>query len=205
MTLHLRIFTALLALTFFMLMAAGCSSTDKYVNVLYQPSVYAGGGGGNLYLTAAGEGSGSGKASGSKWTIGKVTNRDGNQTGNIVTTVAPVELILDAFTHELTKAGYKTIKAAALPTDVTKGVHIDRAEIKMENVSSLFKDEGSGRLTVSLELWKNGKNFKKLYFESAQSATALRGRDLLLQDILQKTLQGLMEKAVPEIIKELGK
>ena len=205
MTQLLRNITGMAVLALFMTMAEGCAATEKYVNVLYQPSVYAGGGAGNLYLTAAGARSEPGKTVSAKWKIGKVKDNDGNQTGDIVTTVAPVDLVLDAFNRELTNAGYKIIRVTALPDDVTKVISVDRTEIKMEDVSSIIKDEGTGRLTVSLELWKNGKKFKKLYYESGYSDSAFKGRDLLLQDILQKALQGIMEKAIPEIIKELGK
>ena len=205
MTLFVRIITGMSVLALFMVLAAGCAATDKYVNVLYQPSVYAGGGAGTLYLTAPGARSEQGKTASAKWIIGKVINNDGNQTGEIVTTIAPVDLVLDAFNRELTNAGYKIFRVTALPGDVMKGISVDRAEIKMEDVSSIYKDEGTGRLIVSLDLWKNGKNFKKLYYESAYSDSAFKGRDLLLQDILQKALQGVMEKAVPEIVKELGK
>jgi len=205
MTLLLRNITSMAVLALFMTMAERCAATEKYVNVLYQPSVYAGGGAGNLYLTAAGARSEPGKTVSTKWIIGKVKNNDGNETGDIVTTVAPGDLVLDAFNRELTNAGYKIIRVTALPDDVTKGISVDRAEIKMESVSSIIKDEGTGRLTVSLELWENGKKFKKLYYESGYSDSAFKGRDLLLHDILQKALQGIMEKAIPEIIKELGK
>ena len=192
-------------LALFMIMAAGCAATDRYVNVLYRPSVYAGGGAGNLFLTATGMHAEPGKAAGTKWIIGKVKNNDGSQTGDVVTTVAPVDLILDAFNRELTSAGYKIIRVNALPDDVTKGISVDRAEIKIENVSSIMKDEGTVRLTISLDLWKNKKKLKKIHYESGYSDAAFKGRDLRLQDITQKALQGLMEKAIPEIIKELGK
>ncbi len=205
MTLRMRNIGGLALFALFTTFAAGCATTDRKVTVLYQPSVYAHGGSGNLYLTAAGVHSASGKTGNTQLVIGKVKDTDGNQTGDIVTTVTPADLILDAFSRELSNAGYKVIRTNTLPGDVPKGISVATTEIKMEDVSSLIKDEGSGRLTVSLELWKNGKKFKKFYYESGYSDSAFKGRDLLLQDILQKALQGLMEKAVPEIIREMEK
>lgn len=205
MMLSVRNITCMAVLALFMTMAAGCAATGRKVTVLYQPSVYVGGGSGNLYLTAAGVRSEPGKTDSTQWIIGKVKNDEGNQTGDIVTTIAPADLFLDAFSRELANSGYKIISVNTLPEDVPKAISIAMTEIKMEDISSILKDEGSGRLTVSLELWKNGKKFKKLYYESGYSDSAFKGRDLLLQDILQKALQGLMEKAVPEIIRELEK
>jgi hypothetical protein len=55
-----------------------------------------------------------------------------------------------------------------------------------------------------LELWKNGKKFKKLDYEAQKSDFAIKDRDLLLPNILQNTLQDLMKQAVPDLIKAMG-
>jgi hypothetical protein len=76
--------------------------------------------------------------------------------------------------------------------------------LDLEEVSSIIKAEGSSRLIFSLELWKNGKKFKKSNYESRTSDFAIKDRDLLLPAILQNSLQDLMKQAVPDLIKELG-
>jgi hypothetical protein len=182
---------------------AGCA-TDRKITLLYQPSVFATGGSGTLYLAASESRPASGKADSVQWIIGKVKNSDGDTVGDVVTTVAPSDLIMDAFSQELTRAGYKVLRVKTLPGDVSKGVNISALKVNLVEVSSIVKSEGTSNLTVSLELWKNGKKFKKLDYKTGFSDYALKDRDLLLPETLQKALQTLMEQAVPEIIKDMG-
>ncbi len=191
-------------LIFLISMLAGCA-TDRKITLLYQPSVFATGGSGTLYLAASGARPASGKTDSVQWIIGKVKNSDGDTVGDVVTTIAPGDLILDAFNQELTRAGYKVMRVKALPGDVSKGVDVSGLNINMLEVTSIMKSEGKSNLTVSLELWKNGKKFKKLDYQTGFSDFALKDRNLLLPEILQKALQNLMEQAVPEIIRDMGK
>jgi hypothetical protein len=188
----------------FATLIAGCATYDRKVTLLYQPVVNAGGGSGELYLAASGRRAGTGKTGAVQWVIGKVENSDGEQVGNIVTTVSPNDMILDAFSRELKVAGYKVTQVNTLPADVSKGVVISLIDMSLEEVVSIVKADGQSRLTVTLELWRNGKNFKKLYYETRFSDFAIKDRDLLLPTTLQKTLQELMKQAVPEIIRQIG-
>jgi hypothetical protein len=192
-------------LALFFAMVAGCATTGKKVTILYQPVVNATGGSGELYLAAAAGRPEAGKPGVVQWVIGKVKNSDGDPVGDIVTPMAPGDLFQDALNRELTNAGYRVMRVNSLPGDVTRGLVVTMTNINLDEVSSIIKVEGSGRLSMSLELWKNGKAFKKLYYESGFSDFAIKDRDLLLPDILQNALQSLMKQSVPEIIKELGK
>lgn len=188
----------------FVALLAGCATYDQKVTLLYQPVVNAGGGAGELYLAAAGGRSGTGKAGAVQWIIGKVKNSDGEQVGDIVTTVSPNDMVLDAFSRELKVSGYRVTQVNTLPEDVSKGVVISLIDMNLEEVVSIVKAEGQSRLTVSLELWKNGKIFKKLYYQTGFSDFAIKDRNTLLPTTLQKALQELMRQAVPEIIKQIG-
>lgn len=190
---------------FFIAAIAGCATTGKKVTVLYQPVVNATGGSGELYLASASGKPDAGKPGVVQWVIGKVKNSDGDPVGDVVSPMAPGDLFQDALNRELTNAGYKVVRVESLPAGVGKGLFVTMTNINLDEASSILKDEGSGRISMSLELWKNGKAFKKLYYESGYSDFAVKDRDLLLPDILQKSLQSLMKQAVPEIIKELGK
>ena len=55
----------------------------------------------------------------------------------------------------------------------------------------------------SVELWKNGRKFRKLDYKSLLSDFAVKDRDLLSPTLLQKSLQEVMKQSVPEIIKAL--
>jgi hypothetical protein len=183
---------------------AGCA-TDRKITLLYQPSVFATGGSGTLYLTASGARPATGNGGSVQWIIGKVKNSDGDTVGDVVTTIAPADLIQDALNQELTRAGYKVIRVKTLPVDVSKGVDVSGLNINLVEVSSIMKSEGKSNLTLSLELWKDGRKIKKLDYQTGFSDFALKDRDLLLPETLQKALQNLMEQAVPEIIKDMGK
>ncbi len=198
-----RNFSRAAGLVFLVSILAGCA-TDRKITLLYQPSVFTTGGSGTLYLAASGARPGSGKAGSVRWVIGKVKNSEGDTVGDVLTAIAPADLVLDAFTQELTKAGYKVIRAKALPGDVAKGVDISGLNLNLVEVSSIMRSEGTSSVTISLELWKNGKKFKRLDYQTGYSDYAIKDRELLLPETLQKALQNLMEQAVPEIIKNMG-
>lgn len=183
---------------------AGCATYDQKVTLLYQPVVNAGGGSGDLYLSAAGGRAGTGKAGAVQWIIGKVKNSDGDQVGDIVTTISPNDMVLDAFSRELKVSGYRVTQVNALPEGVSKGVVVSSIDMNLEEIVSIVKVEGQSRLTVSLELWKNGKISKKLYYQTGFSDFAIKDRNTLLPTTLQKALQELMKQAVPDIIKQIG-
>jgi hypothetical protein len=189
----------------FAVLIAGCATYDQKVTLLYQPVVNAVGGSGELYLAAAGGRAGTGKAGSVQWIIGKVKDTDGVQVGDIVTTVSPNDMVLDAFNRELKVSGYRVTQVNTLPEGVSKGVVISSIDMNLEEVVSIVKVEGQSRLTVSLELWKNGKIFKKLYYQTGFSDFAIKDRNTLLPTTLQKALQELMKQAVPEIIRQIGK
>ncbi len=198
-------FVYMAAFLLFSAAIGGCATSGKKVTILYQPAVNATGGSGDLYLAGAAVRPETGKPGVIQWVVGKVKDSDGNPVGDIVSPMPPGDLFLDALNRELTNAGYKVARVESLPGGVSKGLAVTMTNVNLEDVSSIIKDEGSGRLSMSLELWKNGKAIKKLYYESGFSDFAIKDRDLLLPDILQKSLQNLMKQAVPEIIKELGK
>jgi hypothetical protein len=204
MTKLARKIVCVMACLIFSAMTAGCATLDQKVTLLYQPVVKAAHGTGEVYLATAKGDAWEGKPGAIQWVVGKVKEDSSGEVGEIVTPVAPGDLVLDAFNQELTAAGYRIIQVSALPPGVTKGIVITGTTLDLEEVSSIIKAEGSSRLIFSLELWKNGKKFKKSNYESRTSDFAIKDRDLLLPAILQNSLQDLMKQAVPDLIKELG-
>lgn len=178
-------------------MVAGCATGNRKVTVLYQPVVHDGTGVGDLYLA---ESPGSVGRADIEWVVGTVKNSDGVALGDIVTPIAPADLAVDALKQELTAAGYKVSTVGSLPQQVAKGVVVTGTEIRLEDRSSLVKEEGTSRVKITLELWKNGTKLKKLSYESSFSDFAVKDRESLLQATLQKALQDAMERAIPEII-----
>ncbi len=185
-------------------MFAGCASLDQKVTLLYQPVVKTAHGTGDVYLAMAKGEALHGKPGTIQWVVGKAEDSRSGREGEILTSVAPGDLVVDALKQELTAAGYRIIWVNSLPTEVTKGIVITRTDLNLVEDSSIIIADGSSRLTTSMELWKNGKMCKNIDYESGYSDFAVRDRDLLLPNILQNTLQDLMKQAVPDLIKGMG-
>ncbi len=177
-------------------LTAGCA-TNRKVMMLYQPTVHDGRGTGTLHLAAAPE---AGGRTDIQWIVGTVKNDDGEPVGDIVSPIAPVDLVTDALRQELSSAGYTVSTDGSLPPGAAKGVVVTGVEIHLGDVASLVKEEAKSRVKISLELWKDGAKIRKFTYESSFSDFAVKDRDQLLPTILQKALQGAMERAVPEII-----
>jgi hypothetical protein len=182
---------------------AGCAFTGKMVELPYAPVVNAVGGGGELYLARSAEpasSEGKGRAS---WIVGVMKNNEGERIGDVVTGVPPGELLLHAFAEEFRAAGYAVKTVGAIPSGAA-GINFSRLTIAMEQATSLMKVDARSRVTVVAELWQNGKPVATLDYEAAYADSAVTHRDQLLQFTLEKAVQALMKKAVPEIIGKVG-
>lgn len=184
----------------FAALVAGCATANQKVTVLYEPVVHDGTGTGDLYVA----GGDTADHADIQWVIGAVKNRDTEQVGDIVSAIAPADLVTDAFKQELALAGYTTNLVGSLPQGAAKGIVVSGADIRLDEVSSLIKVEGTSRVKVAVEMWKQGRVVKKLAYEARISDFAVRDREQLLPTILQKALQEIMKQAVPEVIKALG-
>ena len=182
---------------------AGCATVDRKVDVLYQAAAHGSGGTGDLYLASSASLAGLSRKAAVQWVVGKVKNKDGEKTGDVLITTAPDDLVMDAFKQELTAAGYKVMPVDKLPETVAKGVGTTGVTVELDETADFIKSEGVSRLTISVELWKNGRKFRKLEYRSTLSDFALKDRDLLLPALLQKSLQEVMKQAVPEIVRAL--
>ena len=180
------------------LLLSGCAAVDQNVNFLYQPTGLGRDGSGDLYLSQTAR-LGSGGSMTSQWIIGEIKDKDGNNTGNIVTTRSPADTFLDAFTREFKAAGYNVMPVKALPTGVTKGIRLEGVEIKLEEVDRVYKVETMCTVKVSLEPWRNGKSVKRLNYENTYTDTTVLDRDMILLKSMQTALQELMARVVREV------
>jgi hypothetical protein len=188
-----------------LMILTGCATYDQSVTMLYHPVTNAVGGSGELYLAATGMRPGTANSGNIKWIIGKVKYTDWRQSGDVLSKVSPNDMVLDALTREFTVAGYQVRQVNTLPEDANKGIVISLTDINLDEDSSIIKDEGSCRVTISLELWRSGNKVRKLDYQSKFSDEAIKGRDMLfLQTVLQNALQDVMKQAVPEIIRQMG-
>ena len=191
-----RLLPSLVTAAFFLLLS-GCAAVDQNVNFLYQPTAFGRDGSGDLYLSQTSLSASGG--SNAQWIIGEIKDKDGNNTGNIVTARSPADTVMDAFTREFKAAGYNVIPVNALPTGVTKGIRVESVEIKLEEVDRLYKIETMCTVKVSLEPWRNGSAIKRLNYENTYSDTTILDRDMILLRSMQTTLQELMARVVREV------
>lgn len=178
-------------------LVAGCATGNRKVTMLYQPVGHYGTGAGELYLAWP---PGSTDRTDVQWVVGTTKNDDGETKGDIVSPIAPTDLVIDALKQELTATGYTVSTIDSLPPQAARGVVVAGVDMHLDDVTSLVKEEAKSRIIITLELWKNGDKFKKLLFEADYSDFAVKNRDQLLSDTLKAALQGAMEKAIPEII-----
>ena len=182
-------------------LSAGCATVgDQRVDLLYQRTVNAKGGSGDLYFVEEGVPALSGTTP-IQWVLGEITNKDGEKVGNIVTDTAPADLLTDAFTQEFRAAGYNVIQERPMPQDAAKGVKLKSVTIELKEKKSLVKVDAKCRVKISVEPWRNGKAMKLLEYEAEYSATDIVGREDPLPKTMQQALQTLMTRSVPEIVK----
>ena len=184
------------------LLVPGCATVDQRVDVLYQPAANAKGGSGDLYLVrnipAA-----SREASGIQWILGGIMNGDGEKGGNVVTNIAPADLVVDALSQELKASGYNVMRTDSLPASPGKAVALNSVTLTLDETRSFLKDEARCAARISVQPWRDGKAVSSLEYEARYSDTAVTDRDLLLPNTLQKTLELLMARSVPEIVRML--
>jgi len=194
----------LIAAVLLVLVVAGCATTaDRKVTLLYEPTVHAAGGSGELYLAKEAEPAPSGANQAVQWVIGSIKDRDGNKTGSIVTDTMPVDLVLQAFSAELKAAGYTVVPVSEVPPKAVKGISLGNVVITLDEVASLVKAEAKSSIKVSAEIWRDGNRVTRLTYETVNSDMTVTGRDQFLRETLGKALQNLMREAVPALIKVL--
>ncbi len=180
----------------------GCATVDQRVDILYKPVVHDATGSGTLYLAQVeGQNPGGGGPAPVQWILGEVKNEDGEKVASVVTDTAPADLVTDAFTQEFKAAGYTVLPTQALTAEVAKGINLSSVTIRLSEVSSLLKADAKGTIDISVEVWRDGRKLRKLDYEADYSDSAVTGREQLLPDTLQKVVQAIMKRAVPEINK----
>lgn len=178
----------------------GCATADKRVNILYQPTAQVKGGSGDLYLVQ-GVQSPSTQAAGVQWVLGEVKKDDGQKKAKIVTDTAPAHQVLDALSRELSEAGYRVITAESLPAGVEKGVVLKEVVINLDDVYGTFSDEVNCSARMALQPWRKGAAVNTLQYQAESMESAVSDRDRLPAKVLQKTLQLLMSRSAPEIVR----
>ena len=138
-----------------------------------------------------------------KWVVVTERSEDGKELGITVTPLVPSDLLRDALREELSAAGYTVRLVNKLPKNVGKGIILTHVSVDVDQVSGLLAVDGSCRLRIGMDLWRNGARLKKIANEFSYSDSAMTERDRLLPDMLNSVIQIAMKQSIPEITKEL--
>jgi hypothetical protein len=183
----------------------GCAASDVQLKTSYQPGGFGTGGSGHLMLASSLEGTVPGVGERVQWILGDVKDTDGKVKGNVTSSVAPTALVRDALQQELLRAGFAVRLDKSLHKGVEQGVVLSASSLHLDETSSLVKVEADCRVSFSVEIWVKGMKTNTLSFESRFSDFAVKDREKLHQDVLQKAFASAFKRAVPAIVEQLKK
>ena len=186
-----------------MLVFSGCATSDLVLKPVYQPVGDGRGPGGELVLIMSVEGPSRPGSDAVSSVYGEVRNSDGKVKGNIISSISPSAFIREALRQELQKAGYDVKFESEMPKTVKNGLVVTKSEISLDETTSIVKMEGTCKISVAVDLWKEGAMIRKLTYEKVVSDYAVRDREKLHNQLLQKTLAAVMKDAQADIVKYL--
>ncbi len=184
---------------------SGCASSDLVLKPVYQPVGDGKGPGGELVFVMSVEGPSRPGSDSVSSIYGEVKDSGGKVRGNIISSISPASFIKEALFQELQKAGYDVKVQPAFPKAVPQGVMVTKAIIALDETTSLVKMEGSCKVSLAFDLWKNGAMIRKLTYEKNVSDYAVRDREKLHNQLLQKALSAVMKDVQADILTYLVK
>lgn len=210
----MEVLRSLLLLAAILFILSGCASTDNLV-VQYSPVASVKGGSGVVYLAVDDPGSrvrrkstnrrpAACRDSAGKWLVITEKTATGKELGERFTSLATDTLLLDAFTQELSAAGYTVKRVVRVPQNADQAVILVRSNVNAEESSGKVERTAGSDVHVDIDVWRKGAKVRQLSYEAHATRDGLRSRNALLATALREGLQTLMTQAVPEIVKELG-
>lgn len=184
---------------------SGCATSDLNFKPSYQPVGDSKGPGGQLILASTLKGTVAGADERIQWILGEVKDTDGKVQGNVTSPTAPTALVRDALQQELLRAGYGVRIDKSLKNGVDHGLVLSASTLHLDETRSLVKYEAECRISFSVEIWLKGVKVNTLSFESRFSDFAVKDREKLHQDVLQKAFASAFKRAIPAIVEQLKK
>ena len=202
---HVLKLSFMTALLFVVVALTGCATSDLQLRPSYQPVGEIKGPGGPVVLASSLDGTVPGTGERIQWILGEVKDTDGKIKGNVTSPTAPSALVRDALQKELLRAGYEVQVDKTVPKDAVYGLVLAASTLQLDETSSLVKVEADCRVSFSVEIWVKGTKTNTLSFESRFSDFAVRDREKLHQDVLQKAFASAFKRALPAIVEQLKK
>ena len=182
-----------------MLLLSACAPTDLVIKPGYRAVGESRGNGGAVLLVSPQEGTQTG-AERVQYVYGEIKDSNGRVKGNITGSVSSAALVRDALQQELYKAGYSVQVGQALSKEAAQGVVLSNVKVTLDELTTLVKSEAECSVALSLEIWKQGALVRKLTYGKTVSDFALKDRELLHQQLLQKALSAVMKDAAADIV-----
>src|SRR5512133_3866436 len=179
------------------LLASGCARYARTVNTLYEPAATVRGGMGEIYIVIPKNRQTN--SSDIKWVIGKVLDDDKNTIDEVFSPRSPAEIIQEALSLELKKAGYTVIATSKRPAADQQLLDLTKTGIVLEQISDLADLKVTCRVLMGVDVYKNGQQIKRLQYEATSSRTDIKDRDMLARNVLEDALQSIMLKAMPDL------
>ena len=184
----------------------GCAANDiQLQKPVYNPVGSTKGAGGKVLLASSLEGTIPGVGERIQWILGEVRDSDGKVKGNVTSQIAPSALVRDALKLELLKAGYAVDMDKSVSSGIKNGLLLSASSLTLDEIRSLIRVEAECKVSFTVEIWRNGAKTNSLSFESRFADIAVKDREKLHQDVLQKAFEAAFSRAVPAIVEQLGK
>lgn len=180
-----------------LLFASGCARYARNVNTLYEPSATAHGGTGEVYIVIPE--SRQTRATGVKWVLGTVKDRDNMNIDEVFSPRSPAEIIQAALGRELKKAGYTVIPTSKRPAVEQRVIDLTKTEIMLDQISDLANLKAECRIQVAMDVSINGELLKRIKYESKTSKSDIKDRDMLAIFVLEDALKSVMLEAIPDL------
>ncbi len=193
---YLAPFVILLTLTC-LITALGCARYTRDVNTIYEPTSPARGGSGDVYVVIPANRQTN--SPGVKWVLGTVYNDDNTKIDEITSPRSPEEIIQEAFSLELKKAGYNVILATKMPAGAQRAIDLTKTDIELDQITDITDLIAKCRVFVAADIYLNSKMVKRFQYESKSSKTDIKDRDMLARAVLEDALHSVMLKAMPEL------
>jgi len=193
----------LLATAALMLLVGGCARYARDVNELYVPSVNMHGKSGEVYIVIP-ENQQT-RQPNIKWVLGSVTDAENIRIDSIYSPRSGYELVQQALALELKQAGLNVFEPAAKPASAANLLYLSKVELVLDQVSSLTDINVSAKLSMEIDLFKDGQFQKKLRYDLSSSKIDIKDRDLVARTLQKEILQSAMKYAIPDVVAALEK
>jgi hypothetical protein len=183
---------------------AGCATVPHKVVLFYKPQGVAKGGGGKIRLVISEHSYRKDKVP-VRWVIGEIMDSEGRQVEEIISPFSPHDQLNDAFKQELESAGYTVVMDSGATSSAEPLLRLSNIRLHLVQRPSLFKITTNVNVSATLEQWKAGSLVKKTEYEASYEDTYSRSQEMQVQTVMQKALEKITSRAVPDIIQTLAK